>query len=212
MPSTPSQKLGPAGGAAQVPTEAPLAITHSEVQQSRSREQMSPGWMHQETASSHFPFKHDLEQHSPSAEQSLPAVLHAWFSGSQVSSGPQVPPQHSESFAQSSPSETQAALRQTVPLQFRLQQSVGELQPAPGSPHATIADSQELVWGLQVPEQHSPPPAQSSPNALHVGVPPPPPASPATPPKLEPDSPAVPPVEAPPVEEPPLDVVPPVAI
>jgi hypothetical protein len=208
IPSTPSQKLGPSGGAAQVPTVEPLAITHSDVQQSRSRAQMSPGWIHQETASSHFPSTHDLEQHSPSPEQSLPAVLQLSFRGVQVSSGPQVPPQHSLSLEQSSPSETQAALRQTFPLQFKLQQSVGALQPAPGSPQATIADSQESVFGLQVPEQHSSPPEQSSPNALQVGPPSFPPSA-VVPPKLEPDSPARPPVDEPPVDEPPV-VEPPV--
>jgi hypothetical protein len=34
MPSTPPQKLGPSGGAAQVPIDAPDAFTHSDVQQS----------------------------------------------------------------------------------------------------------------------------------------------------------------------------------
>jgi hypothetical protein len=43
IPSTPPQKLGPVGGAAHVPTVAPLALVHVEVQQSWSREQMSPG-------------------------------------------------------------------------------------------------------------------------------------------------------------------------
>jgi hypothetical protein len=42
-PSTPPQKLGPVGGAAQVPTVAPVALSQVEVQQSWSREQMSPG-------------------------------------------------------------------------------------------------------------------------------------------------------------------------
>jgi hypothetical protein len=104
---------------------------------------------------------------------------------------------------------------QVTPLQLRLQQSVGELQPAPASPHATIADSQELVCGLHVPEQHSLPPAQSSPKALQMGPPPPLPASPPAPLEGAPDSPAMPPDDVPPDDVPPLedppDVVPPVA-
>lgn len=167
--------------------------------------------MHQETASSHFPLAQDFEQHSPSLVQSLPAVLQLSFSGSHVFSGPQVPPQHSESLEQSSPSETHALFWHTEPLQFRLQQSVGALQPAPGAPHATIADSQEFVLGLHVPEQHSFPPVQSSPNALQVGPPPALPASPEAPPALDPDSPEAPPFEDPPLDEPP-DVDPPVDI
>jgi hypothetical protein len=73
-PSTPPQRLGPEGGASHVPTVAPTAFVQVELQQSSLREQMSPGWMHQETASSHFPLTHDFEQHSSSFEQSLPEV------------------------------------------------------------------------------------------------------------------------------------------
>jgi hypothetical protein len=43
MPSTPPQKLGPVGGVRHTPTAAPLALTHSAVQHSSLREQMSPG-------------------------------------------------------------------------------------------------------------------------------------------------------------------------
>jgi hypothetical protein len=43
MPSTPSHRAGPSGTAAQSPTGEPLALTHSAVQQSVSRVQMSPG-------------------------------------------------------------------------------------------------------------------------------------------------------------------------
>jgi hypothetical protein len=62
-PSTPPQRLGPEGGASQVPTLAPTAFVQVELQQSSLREQMSPGWMHQDTANSHFPLTHDFEQH-----------------------------------------------------------------------------------------------------------------------------------------------------
>ncbi|HYQ46232.1 MAG TPA: hypothetical protein VER11_29890, partial [Polyangiaceae bacterium] len=64
VPSTPLQKVEPEGGAWQVPTEAPLAIVHCPEQQSGSFVQMSPVWMHQETANWQVPFEQVFEQHS----------------------------------------------------------------------------------------------------------------------------------------------------
>jgi hypothetical protein len=96
------------------------------------REHTSPGWTHHETVMLQLPSTHDCEQQSASWLQELPEVLQAVLSGVQVPSVPQTPPQHSPSAAHASPSEVQALASQVLPLQCKLQQSVGTEQPPPG--------------------------------------------------------------------------------
>jgi hypothetical protein len=154
--------------------------------------------MHQEAPSLHLPSTQACEQHWSSPVHSLPAVLHESLSGSHVSVTPQLALQHSAPPVQPSPSDTQPPVAHWPPSQRRSQQSVGALQPAPGSPHATMDDSQLFVSELQVPEQHSPPTRHMSPNALQVGPEPPAPAppvsAPAEPPASVPAEPLLPPV------------------
>jgi len=62
-------------GSLQTPTVAPVARWHQPVQQSVSRPQTSPGWMHQEAPSAHLPFVHRPEQHGAVAPASGPHGL-----------------------------------------------------------------------------------------------------------------------------------------
>ena len=73
-------------GASQVPTVAPDDRWHQPVQQSVSREQTSPGWMHQKAPSAHVPFVHRPEQQvpAPAVPHGLPAVRQALLRGLQV--------------------------------------------------------------------------------------------------------------------------------
>ena len=74
------------------------------------------------------------EQQLPLSEQELPEVLQLLFSGAQLPSV-QLLPQHSSLLVQTSPSEVQdPELAQEPSIQLRLSQSVGPVQPAPGSP------------------------------------------------------------------------------
>src|SRR5687768_5272589 len=131
IPSTPPQKVGPSGTAAQVPTLAPSAITHSAAQQSPPRAQMSPGWMHHDTDRLQRPSSQAFEQHSPSPLHSLPDVLHSGFRATHTPSSEQVPPQQSVESAHSAPSDTHAVPPQAPSSQTSVQQSVGAEQGAP---------------------------------------------------------------------------------
>jgi hypothetical protein len=69
-----------------VPADAPAAMVHTPVQQSRSRAHTSPVWMQNDAASAQAPFWHRPEQHAPGvpAEQGFPAVRHELLSGWQT--------------------------------------------------------------------------------------------------------------------------------
>jgi hypothetical protein len=69
------QNDAPVGGAPHTPTVLPEGMVQVPVQQSAERAQMSPCWMQNDAASSHWPFVHRVEQHSLAAPQVLPAVL-----------------------------------------------------------------------------------------------------------------------------------------
>ncbi len=84
MPSTPVQLAAADGGAAQVPTVAPLLMVHMPVQQSPPRAHKSPVWMQYEAPNAHWPPLQSFEQQSVFAWQVLPAVLQLSLSGWQV--------------------------------------------------------------------------------------------------------------------------------
>ena len=73
-------------GASQVPVLAPEDRWHQPVQQSVSREQTSPGWMHKEAPSAHLPLVQRPEQQvlAPAVPHGLPAVRQALLRGLQV--------------------------------------------------------------------------------------------------------------------------------
>ncbi len=66
------------GGVAQVPIVAPVGMVHMPLQQSTSRLQASPTWIHQEAPSWHLPLLQSFEQQSALTEHVLPAV---WQTG-----------------------------------------------------------------------------------------------------------------------------------
>jgi hypothetical protein len=118
--------------------------------------------MHHDVPMRHLPSTQPFEQHWSSLSHALPEVLHSGFSGSQTSFT-QLLLQQSESAEQLPWSETHSLPAHVVPLQRRLQQSVGTEQDSPGPLHTVIDDSQRSVCGLQTREQQSPSAIQSSP-------------------------------------------------
>ena len=118
--------------------------------------------MHHDVPMRHRPSTQPFEQHSSSLSHAGPDVRHTGFSGSHTSFTQRLL-QQSESAEQLPWSDTHSLPEHVVPLQRRLQQSVGTVQALPGSPHSVIDDSQRSVWGLHTREQQSPSAMQSSP-------------------------------------------------
>ena len=105
----------------QTPWVAPAAIEHRPPQQSRSREQTSPGWMQNEEPSAHLPPVQRPEQQPPARPpspavvvQGLPAVRQAVFSGWHLPLV-QVPLQHSAEVLQVALSAVQLAAAAQTP-------------------------------------------------------------------------------------------------
>jgi hypothetical protein len=83
-PSTTPHFAGPVGGSAQVPS-TPLALTlQIPEQQSLSRLQASPTWMHHDEPSWHLPLLQSREQQSMLLVHALPAVWQAGLSAWQL--------------------------------------------------------------------------------------------------------------------------------
>jgi hypothetical protein len=78
----------------------------------------------------HFPSWQSFEQQASFEEQALPAVLQLGFSAAQRPST-QLCPQHSASHEHGIPSEKHCVPPQVPPVQFIVQQSVGEPQLRP---------------------------------------------------------------------------------
>ena len=125
--------------------------------------------MQKEGAQSHTSSTQDPEQQLSLLSQALPEVLQLLLSGAQLPSV-QLLPQHWSSLVQTSPSEVQLPeLAQLPPIQLRLSQSVGPVQPAPGSP-PPVELAQVLSDASQSPEQHMPPYVQYSAKPMHVSA------------------------------------------
>jgi hypothetical protein len=176
-----------------VPTVAPEARWHHPLQQSVSRAQTSPGWMHQEDPSTHLPLLHRPEQHvvaPPSvAPHGLPAVAHVVLSGLHVPPL-QLPLQHDAELEQVWLSATQLVALAQTPREvshWRLQQSVGALQAPPAAAQVTTEDVQTCIDGSQAFEQHCAFVVHDAPVTVHVTPEPPAPEMPAVP-----DTPAAP--------------------
>src|SRR6187455_3386856 len=139
--------------------------------------------MHHEVPRRQRPSTQLFEQQSSSRAHSLPEVRHSGLSGAHASPVQRLL-QHCASEEQEPSSETHSLREQVVPLQRRLQQSVGLEQASPGAPHVVIEDSQRPVVGLHAREQQSPSAMQSS--AYPRQVAPPPVPEPLAPPVLVP--------------------------
>src|SRR6185503_14675308 len=113
----------------QTPWVAPAAFEQTPPQQSRSRTQMSPGWMQNEEPSAQVPPLQRPEQQPPAPPsvavvQGLPAVRQVVLSGWHFPLA-QVPLQQAAELVQVALSAVQlVALAQTPPAHCRLQQSV----------------------------------------------------------------------------------------
>jgi hypothetical protein len=148
-------------GSWQVPIVAPDAREQRPLQQSLSRPQTSPGWMHQEEPSAHLPPLHRPEQQvvvPPSVvPQGLPAVAHELLRGLQVPPVPQVPLQQEAEVVQAWLSATQVvAVAQTRwAVHWRLQQSVFTAHEIPGPAQVVTEELQVLATGSQASEQQS---------------------------------------------------------
>jgi hypothetical protein len=85
VPSTwPEQFEAAVGGAAQLPSCWPAAISQTEEQHSESCEHTSPICTQNDEARLQWPALHSCEQHCPLSLHSLPAVLQLVLSAVQV--------------------------------------------------------------------------------------------------------------------------------
>jgi hypothetical protein len=141
---------------------APEARLQNPLQQSASRPQTSPGWMHHEEPSTHLPLVHRPEQQllPPSAPtpQGFPAVAQAVLSGWHVPLA-QSPLQQDPELVQFWLSAMQLdAVAQVfvVVLHCRLQQSVATAHELPDPEQLETDAVQVCITGSQAFEQHCP--------------------------------------------------------
>jgi hypothetical protein len=174
----------------QVPTVAPDARWHQPLQQSVSREQTSPGWMHQEAPSAHFPPLQRPEQQvvvpASVVPHGLPAVAQVVLSGLQVLPL-QLPLQQAAELVHAWLSATQLEAVEQTPRavsHWRLQQSVGTAHELPGPLQVATDDAHFIVAGSHDCEQHWPFVVQAAPATVQMTPAPPDaelPAAPAEP-------------------------------
>jgi hypothetical protein len=172
-------------GSWQVPIVAPVAREQKPLQQSLSRPQTSPGWMHQEAPSTHLPPLQRPEQQLPAppspAPQGLPAVAQALLSGLQVPFA-QVPLQQPAEAVQAWLSAMQlVAVAQMWFVHWRLQQSVLTPHAAPAGAQVVTDEVQVCVVESHANVQHSVAVAQAEPAVLQVTTVPPVPVVPLWP-------------------------------
>jgi hypothetical protein len=157
VPSTPPlQKLGPGGGAPQVPSVAPDALVQTPPQQSVASEQTSPFWMQNDDPILHVPPEQSLEQHSSPVVHGLPDVLHTVLSVWQTPPV-QVPLQQLVPLVQGLLSATHTAAAHRLPTHETLQQSVLALHAPPAAMQLVTVDVQVWVLGSHRPVQQSVP-------------------------------------------------------
>jgi hypothetical protein len=104
VPSCEQEPVPVVPGSWQIPDVAPVARLQNPLQQSVSRPQTSPGWMHHEAPSTHFPALHRPEQQvvvpASVVPQGLPAVAQAVLSGWHFPLPLQLPLQHAPELEQ----------------------------------------------------------------------------------------------------------------
>jgi hypothetical protein len=144
----------------QTPCVAPEAFEQKPPQQSRSREQTSPGWMQNDEPSAHLPALQRPEQQPPAppavAVQGLPAVRQVVLSGLHLPPL-QVPLQHWAEVLQVALSAVQLAALAQTPRDVshcRLQQSVFTAQAAPAAAQVPTDEAQVCEVGSHDCLQH----------------------------------------------------------
>jgi hypothetical protein len=175
-------------GCWQVPDVAPDVRLQNPLQQSVSRPQTSPGWMHHEEPSTHLPPLQRPEQQLPApaspAPHGFPAVAHAVLSGWHVPLA-QFPLQQEPEDEQFWLSATQLeAVEQVffVVSHWRLQQSVATPQELPGPEQVPTDELHVCITGSQLFEQHCPLAVQAVFATPHTTFDPPVPGVPLIPP------------------------------
>jgi hypothetical protein len=171
-------------GSWHVPSVAPEARLQYPLQQSVSRPQTSPGWMHQEAPSTQTPPLHSPEQQllpPPSAvPHGLPAVAQLVLSGWHFEPA-QFPLQQDPELEQLWLSATQVVAVAHFPAvvsHWRLQQSVATAHELPVPEQWPTAEVQVCAVGSQAAEQHWPSAVQDEPGTPHTTFDPPVPGPP----------------------------------